>query len=78
MSEMQTLLPASKLLIVAVVVAFVAVLVHADVEIKEVNSFDRQAYVGAKIELECDLRNFYDSEIQWRKLVGVSIFFLLV
>ena len=42
------------------------------VEMKEVNRFDRQAYVGTNVELECDLRNFYDAEIRWRKVVGVN------
>lgn len=42
------------------------------VELSEVKKFDRQAYIGSNVELECDLKNFYDSPVLWRKLVGVS------
>lgn len=42
------------------------------VELNEVKKFDRQAYIGSNVELECDLKNFYDSPVLWRKLVGVS------
>lgn len=63
-----------KIIIMTIVSLTAAAAVNAStsaVEMNEVNKFDRQAYVGTNVELECDLRNYYDADVQWRKLEGV-------